>query len=345
MKKRWLSLLASMVLVLALLTACGGNKATSPKPDSDGTYTSSVFDTENDAGNLTVRYLATKETYQNGDSKVNVGDCTVYTSPEGLVMMIDCSNPAAFPEIDEQLQKMGITKIDIFVMSHPHSDHIGSFVQIAEKYPIGQIYRNPHEYGSGTYQKAMETIERLGIPCTVLRDGDSFDFGQKVHVAVYNPDPETEAAISEQYMEANNASIAMRLTYGDSSFWTSGDMYSPGEDAMVARYGSALQSDIMKMNHHGYDTSNGQALIEAIHPLAAISMHESVTSKTVARRYVASGATDFYTCMDGTVRVRTAGDAVYDVQTQLVRTVTNIYGEPAADGHYVLSRAQQENKK
>ena len=116
--RRWLGGLCCAALLLALLTACGSQTPQQVKPDADGTYSSAVFDTQNDAGCLTVRYLALKETYRANDDKVNVGDCAVYTSPEGLVMMVDCSNPASFPEIDAQLKAMGVEKIDIFVMSH-----------------------------------------------------------------------------------------------------------------------------------------------------------------------------------------------------------------------------------
>ena len=109
--KRWLGGLCCAALLLALLTACGSQTPQQVQPDADGTYSSAVFDTQNDAGCLTVRYLALKETYRANDDKVNVGDCAVYTSPEGLVMMVDCSNPASFPEIDAQLKAMGRAKV------------------------------------------------------------------------------------------------------------------------------------------------------------------------------------------------------------------------------------------
>ena len=197
--KRWLGGLCCAALLLALLTACGSQTPQQVQPDADGTYSSAVFDTQNDAGCLTVRYLALKETYRANDDKVNVGDCAVYTSPEGLVMMVDCSNPASFPEIDAQLKAMGVEKIDIFVMSHPHADHIGSFAELVDNYPIGQVYMNSHEYNSGTYRAAMEAIERNNIPSTVLRDGDSFQFGDQVTVKIYNPDAGMEAKLSSEY--------------------------------------------------------------------------------------------------------------------------------------------------
>ena len=77
--RRWLGGLCCAALLLALLTACGSSTPQQVQPDADGTYSSAVFDTQNDAGCLTVRYLALKETYRANDDKVNVGDCAVYT--------------------------------------------------------------------------------------------------------------------------------------------------------------------------------------------------------------------------------------------------------------------------
>ena len=353
MKKKWVSGILSVTLARSLLAGCGGQEAPAvssgasseaavssasasvPAVEVKADYTDEVLDTSDDAGKLTVRYLAMKETRTSGDDKINVGDCSVYTSPEGLVMMIDCSNPASFPEIDAQLQAMGIEEIDIFVMSHPHADHIGCFAEFAAHYPIKQLYKNVHEYGSGTYAKAMAAIEEYDIPVTVLHDGDSFMFGEEVEVTVYGPTKKMEDAISEMMDAANNGSLAMRLTYGESSFWTAGDTYVPGEQEIVAAYGDAIQSDIIKINHHGYETSNSQDYIETLAPKVAVSMHESMTSKTIALRHSTRGAETFYTCMDGTVRVSTTGDGTYDVQTQYIRTQT-VYGEPAVDGHYII---------
>ena len=355
MKKKWLSGILSVVLAASLLVGCAAKEtpavsSEAPAASSEAAvssaavssaavktdYTEEVLDTSDDAGKLTVRYLGMKEVYVNGNGdRTNVGDCSVYTSPEGLVMMIDCSNAASFPEIDAQLQAMGVEEIDIFVMSHPHADHIGCFAEIAKHYPIGQLYKNSQEYNSATYARAMQAAEDYEIPVTILHDGDSFMFGEEVEVTIYGPSTKMEESITTLVSDANNGSLAMRLTYGESSFWTAGDTYVPGEQEIVANYGDAIQSDVIKINHHGYETSNSQDYIETLAPKVAVSMHESLVSKTIALRHSTRGAETFYTCMDGTVRVSTTGDGTYDVQTQYIRTQT-VYGEPAADGHYVI---------
>lgn len=74
---------------------------------------------------------------------------------------------------------MGVDKIDVLVLSHPHADHVGGFVTVADNFEIGQVYVNGHEYDSGTYRAMMEKIEELSLPCEVLEAGDAFSLGEK----------------------------------------------------------------------------------------------------------------------------------------------------------------------
>ena len=357
MKKKLLSALLAIALLVSLLAGCGPAGSTpaepsesvpvssapvetpSPSPSVEPTpaepadYTDLVLDTSKDSGRLTVRYLKLVENFKHDSDVTNVGDCTVITTPDGKIMMIDCSNQNSFPEIDAYLTAMGIDHLDAFVMSHPHVDHIGCFVKLASKYPIGHVYRNLQEYHSGSFQNAMAFIEDNNIPMTILHDGDTFMLGEHVQFTVYGPVQELVDALTKDVVNTNNCSLAMRMTYGESSFWFAGDTYVRGELAIVDKYGDAIQSDVIKMNHHGYDTSNHKDYVATLAPKVAVSMHESMTSKTVALRHYVLGTVTLYTCMDGTVCVSTTGDGTYEVQTQLIRDNTTC-GEPAADGHY-----------
>lgn len=341
------------LLVLALLAACarqsgdvsGGQSSTSVSepesstslPEEEKTpedYFDLVFDTSQDQGKLTARYLCLQTIYGTGKEAVTTGDSAVYTSPDELVMLVDCGNVPGGQEVTDQLLAMGVDKIDILVLSHPHADHVGGFVTVAENFDIGQVYVNGHEYDSGTYRATMEKIEELSLPCDVLEAGDAFLFGEEVQVQVFGPSPGDTAEVAGGYLDANDGSIAMRLSYGQSSFWTSGDLYITGEQALAEAYDIA--SDVVKMNHHGKDTSNGKDFVRATSPKIAVGMFDSVASRTVAMRYTASGAEVFYNSTDGAIRISTTGDGVYDVQVQKIRDVSVLPDAPP-EGHIVIS--------
>ena len=332
------ALRAISLVLIVLILSCTTVFASSVTRDSDGTYTSAVLNTSKDAGKLTARFLCTTGSQKVANDVSYAGDCTVYTSPEGLVMVVDASNSWNFNEIDLQLQQMGVDTIDIFVASHPHVDHIGSFVELASKYKIGRVYKNSHEYTTNTYYGFLAKIQEQNITCETLYTGDSFMFGDQVLVKIYGPDKgEEEGLNAGLFMDSNDLSLAMKITYKDSSFWTSGDIYITKEMELVERFGDELNADVMKMNHHGYETSSRKEFIEAISPKVAVQMHSLITSKTVAMKYsLRHKALTFYTGQDGTVSISTSGDGKYDIQTQYIRQITNIYGKPAVDGHYSI---------
>jgi competence protein ComEC len=69
--------------------------------------------------------------------------------------------------------------------------------------------------------------------------------------------------------DVNNASVVMRLVYGEVSFFLSGDMFSEAEGALLARQGP-IDSDVLKVAHHGSRTSSRADFIQAVSPAAAV---------------------------------------------------------------------------
>ncbi|MFY9524852.1 MAG: MBL fold metallo-hydrolase [Limnochordia bacterium] len=141
-----------------------------------------IFDASQDAGRLTARFL---QLVTRSDDKS--GDCTILTSPDGQVMVIDAGNPSTFPDVDRALQALGMTRIDYLVASHPHVDHIGSFAQLLSNYEIGAVYTSELEYPTSHYRNYMEVLERTNTPQIILAEGDSFQFGEHVLVEVLHP--------------------------------------------------------------------------------------------------------------------------------------------------------------
>ncbi|MEG1773862.1 MAG: MBL fold metallo-hydrolase, partial [Oscillospiraceae bacterium] len=267
-------------------------------------FSDRVFDVSQDAGKLTVRFLNLTLDHHHANGMTTTGDSAVYASPDGQIMLIDCGNYSAGEEVVQQLKQLGVSKIDIFVASHPHADHIGGFPRIAEQFEIGQIYVNGHLYSTGTFDSMMTIIQEKKIPMTSLKEGDQFDFGKDVDVHVYNP-PEGYTFETQLggHNDANNGSLCLKLLYGDSSFLRGGDLYLDAEKRLSEQYPEEIHADVMKLNHHGWDTSNGKQYIAAVSPKIVVGMHDSIPSMTVALRCRAAGAQTFYNCIDGAVRI------------------------------------------
>ncbi len=234
------------------------------------------------------------------------GDATILIAPQGEVMLIDSGHPQCCSQVIDALNRLGIDHIDYFVASHPHIDHIGSFPQIANAFPISKVFRSSLVYDSSQYMHFVQTIAEKKLDVEMLVEGDRFYFGKDIEVKIYNPSepityPSNYPANSTQFV--NNQSIAMRLSYGESSAWFAGDLYMVQERALTTKYGDELQSDVAKANHHGGDTSNSLRWIKTLRPRIVVAMHDTLDSMTVYNNYKKYGSEYFLTHLDGTVRV------------------------------------------
>ena len=100
--------------------------------------------------------------------------CTVFTSPEGLIMVIDCSN-------SWNLRK-STSNCNGWAFGNRYFRHVPSpcrpyrqFCQLASKYPLA-IYKNAYEYESTTYQNAMDKVRQLKIR-EIMYTGILYDRG------------------------------------------------------------------------------------------------------------------------------------------------------------------------
>ena len=234
------------------------------------------------------------------------GDSTILIAPEGEVMLIDCGHPQCSDQVIRALKALDVNHIDYFVASHPHIDHIGSFPQIAEAFPIGKVYRSSLVYDTSQYYNFNQAISEKDIEVETLSEGESFVFGRDIKIKIYNPSepiiyPDKYPANSTQFV--NNQSLAMRFSYGTSSAWFGGDLYMVQERSLTTQYGKELQSDIVKANHHGGGTSNSLRWIKTLQPKIVVAMHDRLDSMTVYNNYKKYGAEYHLTQLDGTVRV------------------------------------------
>lgn len=326
-----------LLLLLALLIPSVSCEATGNIPFNSTGRFCEVFNTASDAGQMTCRFLYLTEKHPANPTAVRAGDSSIYTSPEGFVMLVDCGNQTSGMQVVESLRLLGIKKIDIFVASHPHADHIGGFTAISNAFEIDRIYMNKHVYDSETYREMIQVIEEKRIPAVSLVEGDNFEFGAFVKVKCYNPPADfnfSNASLAAASI-ANEGSLCLKMTFGASSFLSSGDMYVGSERRVAEMYAEEIRSDIVKMNHHGDSTSNCTEFITSVHPKMSVAMNEGVLSLVVNYRYQKVDALTFYNCVDGAIKVSTPGDGIYQVQSQFIREIENI-GKPSSDGYYII---------
>lgn len=300
MKKLLACTLCFVLLLFLALPACAQDR------------TAQVLDTTADAGSLTARFLRLET--DTGDKS---GDATVLTSPDGKVMLIDAGDPGAGGQVVAALQAMGITRIDYLVASHPHVDHVGGFPAVMAAFEIGQVMTSYVEYPSVYYEAYMAELVARGIALVRLSRGDTFSFGEYVTAEVLWPGSEIEyydgyPDSSTQFI--NNLSLAIKLSYGESTLLFCGDLYTAAERELVSLYGDTLDCDVLKANHHGAATSSCKAFRDAVSPQITVMLADTLEDLNIFQKF--RKISDVYiTNFNGDVKVWTSGDGAFQVLT------------------------------
>lgn len=352
-----------MALLLLLLTGCGKadqkKNLSEDKESSQETvymradYSDKVLDRSAVDGKFAVYFLGSDVMYSSYSYTQKGGDSVLLIAPDGTTMLYDCFKPISTAYVVYALQQLGIEKIDYFVNSHPHVDHMGGFSLISRYFDIGHIYfpgakdiyENPEKEG-GSVAAMMDEIKEKKIPYSYLVEGDSFQFTSDIDVKVYNP----PADMDFENIDGNEWSLLLKFIYKDSTVLLGGDLGNnaaklgrASETELVAKYGSELQADVSKCNHHGDGNVNGNTQagskdwIQTVNSKIYVACNSQFTDEKNYFMHTSSGAAVYHTGLDGSVLVYTSGDGVYEVQLEMERNNPDYFGSTdAKDGHVTV---------
>ncbi len=238
-------------------------------------------------------FISSGQTY-----KDKWGDACLIVFPNGQTMLVDAGPLSYAPVLLQNLENMGITHLDYFLLTHPHSDHqngifydsavIGS--GLLDKISIGQIYYRggydcDYDYETGKTTLALQMANQYGIPIQPIEKGDVFNFGDVRMEVVWPLAGDGDNLISGGE-EINSMSITMRFDYGEHSSLFTGDLYVSGEMNILKKVDhDLLKADFLKVPHHGYATSSCPAFLNAVDPDLAVSTGRLPIPQRIYDRY------------------------------------------------------------
>lgn len=301
-------------------------------------YSDRIFDRSRTEGKFACYYFRSNYTRPKPVGVSVTGDAALLIAPDGTTMLIDFNMAPATSHVVSYLQRLGIEKLDYVMASHTDMDHCGGYNALLEYIEVEHIYISASPSYQTTNHKAgrflAKAIEK-GADYTVLSAGMEIDFGG-VNMKVLWPTPDMEWPANPTTVEVNDASLVVKFTYGESSFLFSGDINSAQEIELTEIYGSELQADILKMNHHGSKTSNSQKWLEVVSPKLTCGMAGAVSSSAVLERYMYMDIPFTLSVLDGATVVSTDGDGVYDIQVEKEREDTYYGVLPITDGFFQI---------
>lgn len=236
------------------------------------------------------------------------GDSIWLSTPDGWDILIDGGPEQQGAALVSYLQSRGVTDIEVLILTHPHADHVGGLVAVLESLEVDQALTNCYPYPTEIHQAFQELLLTKAIPTACVREGDTFDWGTYVSAVAWHP---PEPLMSGTASDVNNNSIALLVSYGTIDLLLAGDIQAEAEAAILAS-APDLDAEILKVAHHGSNTSSTAPF------LAAVAADDAVISVGAGNRFGLpsaealqrlrnSGATLYRTDFHGTILVETDG--------------------------------------
>jgi competence protein ComEC len=252
-------------------------------------------------GNLSVYFL-----------DVGQGDSALFLV-DGKTILIDAGEIEMGDQVVTDLKRLGVTRIDLLVATHPHSDHIGGMQKVLLAFPVGQVLDAGLPHPSPLYEHFLETVELKKIPYRIAEQGQTIAVDPALRIFVLSP---PEARYGD---DLNTNSVVLRISYGMIDFLMTGDMGGEAEAALL-RTGYPIDAEILKVGHHGSSSSTSPEFLARIQPETAILSlgednpygHPHTETLSLLQE---NGVTVYRTDRDGTVVVRTDGMS-YSVKTE-----------------------------
>jgi competence protein ComEC len=274
--------------------------ATAPAPATEPSAEPAPATEPAPAGTLVVHFL-----------DVGQGDATLLIHPE-VTLLIDTGR---FDRRDvvPLLSARGVERIDLLVVTHPHADHIGQFDRVLAAIEVEEVWWSGSTTTSATFGRALAALEASDARYEEPRAGATTQLGP-LTIDVLAP------GSSDGLTALNDASIALRITFGSFSLVITGDAEARSEQRMLRRVPERLPARILRLGHHGSSTSTTAGFLAAVAPDVAIYSAGSGNPyghphvETVAR-VAAAGIPLYGTDVHGTITVITDG-VTYEVRTQ-----------------------------
>lgn len=151
----------------------------------------------------------------------------------------------------DYIKSLGISKIDIVIFSHSDSDHIGDYQKVFEEFKVSKIYYP-------LFDTKFDELNIKGYPLTNL---DTITISN-LKLQILGP--------INKYEDANSNSLVVKFKIENTTYLFTGDMTEKEENDLIKFHGTNLKSDILKVGHHGSNTSSSIPFLNKVLPEISI---------------------------------------------------------------------------
>lgn len=287
------------VILLAIITLLGINQ------DTLNSFTKIEEETSN---NITAESMATSTSSEvTGNLTVDFIDVgqadSILITNNNESMLIDAGNNEDGEDIVKYLENKGIKKLNYVVGTHPHEDHIGGLDDVINSdIQIENILMPKITTTTKTFEDVLDAIENKELTVEAPSKGYEFKIGEA------NCKVMTDSIIDKDNL--NISSIVIRLTFGNNSFLFMGDSEEENEKTI-----SWPKTDVLKVGHHGSNTSSSEKFLNEVSPKYAVIMAGEGNSyglpkDEIVKRIESLGTTIYRTDKNGTIEMISDGNEI-----------------------------------
>jgi len=241
------TIIAVIVLVIApffgidLTTSILENETTPTQPEA-------TIPNQNVDGELVVHMI-----------DVGQADCFLLIQ-DGETALVDCGTRSTGKDAVEYIKELGITTLDYVIGTHPHDDHMGGMYDIITNFEVGTVIipdSSDGEITANWYLKLMDELKTGEYKVEHPEQGDIYKLEDATMQVL--------AAETDVNGNTNNYSIVMKVSFGQMDMIMTGDAETEIEE-LILESGVDIDAEILKLGHHGSDTSSSQEFLNAITP-------------------------------------------------------------------------------
>jgi competence protein ComEC len=177
-------------------------------------------------------------------------------------LLIDGGPNTSATKVNNYLSKQNVKKLDYIVATHPHEDHIGGLSDVIKKFEIGIFYSPKITTNADTFENMIKSLRNKKQKITIAKQGEFLELGNPIKAEILSP-------TLDKYDDLNNYSVIIKLSYNKLNFLFMGDAEKLIENNLI-KNNINLQSDIIKIAHHGSNSSSSAEFLNIVSPTYAI---------------------------------------------------------------------------
>lgn len=191
---------------------------------------------------------------------VGQGDSTFIRTKEDAIL-IDGGNNGKGEDVVRYLQKLGIKRLTAVIATHPDADHIGGLDTVLDAFPVDSVYAPRVTHTTETYRDFLLAVKREGVTIKSVKAGLKIP-SEAARFTFLAP-------LTDGTQDLNSWSAVLRVEHGQDRFLFMGDAPIRTEQQLLES-NADVRADVLKLGHHGADTSSSLPFLQAVSPKRAL---------------------------------------------------------------------------